>query len=224
MGEVAVFIERMVRFKHGVGYLYAWLATVALYGGWYALYSTLALFGGPLAPYAWLTWIPIAILVIISVISAYRKLGLNTEVDPVLSETGRLRGKIFGTCFASAYLLAGIAAVVGFPTKIVLSIAWIPALAASWILVGIFAENKEVEKGYLPQRISLQIGVLTAASFTVSLIAATLLHSVKSSEWYWTFHGLMCFTLILSTVLSFITYASKVAEVDWLVRNNKNSK
>ncbi|RLE93389.1 MAG: hypothetical protein DRN04_07390 [Thermoprotei archaeon] len=86
-------------------------------------------------------------------ISAYRKLGLRAEVDPVLSETGRLRGKIFGTCFASAYLLAGIAAVVGFPTKIVLSIAWIPALAASWILVGVFAESKEVEKGYLPQRI-----------------------------------------------------------------------
>ncbi|RLE96756.1 MAG: hypothetical protein DRJ63_10095 [Thermoprotei archaeon] len=223
MSEVAVFIERMIRFKHGVGYLYAWLATVALYGGWYALYSTLTFFGGPLAPYAWLSWIPVVAIVAVSVTYTYRKLELSTETDPVLSETTRLRGKIFGSCFGTAYLLAGVVAAAGLPPKTVLSIAWIPALSVSWILVGLFVESKEVEKGYLPQRISLQIGALTAVSFTASLTAATLLHPLKSSEWYWTFHGLMCFTLIFTTVLSFITYASKVTEVDWLVRNTKNS-
>jgi len=224
--EVAAFVKHMARYKHGIGYLYMWLATVALYAGWFALYSTLSLFGGPLSPYAWLTWIPVVALVVASVISAYSKLRL--ERDPVLSATGAVRAKVFGACFGAAYAAATAALLVaGAPPqlpKVLYSIAWVPALIASWILVGLLAEGREVEEGYLPQRISLRMGLLTAASLAASLAVATALHrDVMSDAWYWTFHGCMCFSLVLVTVLALISFTSEVAEVGWLVRGRRAS-
>jgi len=219
--EVAAFVKHMARYKHGIGYLYMWLATVALYAGWFALYSTLSLFGGPLSPYAWLTWIPVVALMMASATCAYSKLKL--EEDPVLSATGPVRAKVFGACFSAAYSAATAALLAaGAPprlSRLIYSMAWMPALASSWILVGLLAEGREVEEGYLPQRISLRMGLLTAASLAASLAVATALHrDVMSDAWYWTFHGCMCFSLVLVTVLALVSFTSKVAGVEWLVR------
>lgn len=89
-------------------------------------------------------WIPTPIIFSVVSIYTYKVMVGETRGDPILSKTGPLRGKIFSACFAVSYLTTALI-ILGYslPGEL-FSVAWIPALVASWILVGVLAEGREV--------------------------------------------------------------------------------
>ena len=216
--EIAHFIRSLIKFKHSIAYLYQWISTAAFYGGWVYLYTLLLRYGGGLSRHAWMIWIPTPI--IFSVISIYtcRVMVGDIPGDPILSETGPLRGKVFGACFAVSYLTTALIIWrYSLPGEF-FSVAWIPALIASWILIGVLAEGKEVREGYLPFRISLR------AALGTLIILLVLAVSLFPAEVIWDVEFLMEVTylsMIFSMIIVSFKYALSIREVSRLVEGEE---